>query len=146
MGQRCLGYDSQTGKPQKLHKNSSSDLCEFCQRARLEEAATVDEDKKDEWRPRDEVELESYKRALGIDDLILLKSSAVAERYRLEENLLVEHCSRQGEFWQAIEGLRERWNISPTIAIPPEDLRSNSPLPNPDEIPEEELKNLLGRW
>ena len=146
MGQRCLGYDSQTGKPQKLHRNSSSDLCEFCQRARLEEAATVDEDKKDEWLPRDEVELESYKRALGIDDLIVLKSSAVEERYRLEENLLVEHCSRQGDFWQAIRGVRERWNISPTIAIPPERPVLNSPLPKSTEMPEEELTKLLRLW
>ena len=121
MGQQCLGYEHQTGEPQRLRKTSRSDICEFCQRARFEGAATADEHKKDEWLPRDEVELEAYKRALGIDDLIVLKSSAVEERHRLEENLLVEHCFRQGDFWQAIQGLRGRWNISPTIGIPPKD-------------------------
>ena len=146
MGQQCLGYEPQTGQPQKLHKASKSDLCEFCQRARLEGAATVDEHKKDGWLPRDEVELESYKRALDIDDLIVLKSRAVEERNRLEENLLVEHCSRQGDFWQAVRGLRERWNISPTIGIPPERPVLNNPLPESTEMPEEELTKLLRAW
>jgi hypothetical protein len=146
MGQQCLGYEHQTGEPQRLRKTSRSDLCEFCQRARFEEAATADEHKKDEWLPRDEVELEAYKRALGIDDLIVLKSSAVEERHRLEENLLVEHCSRQGDFWQAIQGLRGRWNISPTIEIPPKRPVLNNPLPESTEMPEEELTKLLRAW
>jgi hypothetical protein len=146
MGQQCLGYERQTGEPQKLRKTSKSDLCEFCQRARLEGAATVDEHKKDEWLPRAEIELKSYKRALGIDDLTVLKSSAVEERSRLEENLLVEHCLRKGDFWQAIRGLRERWNISPKIGIPPERRVRNSPLPESTEMPEEGQMKLLRRW
>ena len=107
---------------------------------------TVDEHKENERRPRHEVEVETYKRALGIDDLILLKSSAVEERHRLEENLLVEHCSQQGDFWQAVRGLRERWNISPTIGIPPERPVRNSPLPETTEMPEEEQMKVLRRW
>jgi hypothetical protein len=90
--------------------------------------------------------METYKHALGVDNLIVLRASAVEERNRLEEKLLVEHCSRQGDFWQAIRGLRERWNISPTIAVPPERPVLNSPLPGSTEVPEEELKNLLRCW
>jgi hypothetical protein len=88
----------------------------------------------------------SLKQSTEPKQVHLLKSSAVAERYRLEENLLVEHCARQGEFWQAIEGLRERWNISPKIAIPPEDLRVKGPFPKPEEMPKQELGKLIRRW
>ena len=106
----------------------------------------IDEPKKGEHLPSEDVELEAHKSALGVENLTLLRSSAVAERYRLEENLLVEHCLRRGDFWRAIEGLRERWNISPTIGIPPEESGLNSPLPKSEEIPEKEMKKLLRRW
>jgi hypothetical protein len=106
----------------------------------------IDEPKKGQRLPSKDLELEAYKSSLGVEDLTLLKSSAVVERYRLEENLLVEHCSRQGDFWRAIEGLRERWNISPTIGIPPEESGLNSPLPKSEEIPEKEMKKLRSRW
>jgi hypothetical protein len=88
MGQRCLGYDHQTGSPQKLRRTSKSDLCEFCQQAQSKGVlATVDGLQERAYSSDKDAELKAYKRALGVENLTLLKSSVVAERYRLEENL-----------------------------------------------------------
>ena len=140
-------YDHQTGKPQKLRKTSESHICDPCQRALSEEqSAVAAEPKKSERLRAEDIEAELYRDALGVEDLTLLKSRAADELYRLQENLLVEHCLRRGNFWEAIKGLRTRWDISPTKGIPPEDSRLASPLPKPEETSEKELKKLLGSW
>jgi hypothetical protein len=64
----------------------------------------------------------------------------------LQEDLLVEHFLRRGDFWKAIKGLRERWDIVPSIAIPPDGPRLDSPLPKTNEMPEQEAQALLRRW
>jgi hypothetical protein len=146
-GRQCLLYDRQTGKSQKLRKTSESHICERCQRALSEEeSAVAAEPKKSERLRAEDIEVELYKVALGVDDLTLLRSRAADELYRLQENLLVEHCLRRGDFWEAITGLRERWDISPTEGIPPEDSGLASPLPKPEETSEEEQKKLLRPW
>jgi hypothetical protein len=111
-----------------------------------DESAVAAEPKEGKPGRAGDPELELYRDSLEIENLTLLKSSTEAEIYKLQENLLVEHCLRRGDFWEAIEDLRERWNISPAIAIPPEVSRLRSPLPKSDEVPEEELKNLLRHW
>jgi hypothetical protein len=142
-----LLYDQQTGKPQKLRKTSESHICDPCQRALSEGESTVAaKPKKSERLRAEDVEVELYKDELGVEDLTLLRSRAVDERYRLHENLLVEHALRRGDFWEAIKGLRERWNISPTEGIPPEGSGLANPLPTPGEISEKEQGDLLSRW
>jgi hypothetical protein len=147
MGQQCLGYDHQTGNPQKLRRTSRSDICEFCQRARSkEEIAAADEPKKREQPRAEDVELEAYKNALEVQDLTLLKSSAAAKLYRLQENLLVEHCLRQGDFWEAIKARRVRWSTTPTEAVPPEDPYVPNPLTKPREVSDEEQNKPYTGW
>jgi hypothetical protein len=142
-----LLYDHQTRKPQRLRKTSESDICERCQRALAEgESAVAVEPKKRERLRAEDVELELYKDALGVEDLTLLRSSAADELYRLQENLLVEHCLRRGDFWEAIKGLRKRWNISPAEAIPPEDMRIANPVPEPNVVPSEQQEKAYTRW
>src|SRR3712207_2040280 len=98
-GQRCRGYDDQTDKPQKLRRTSESDICEYCKQAPSEEESAVSaEPREGERLPTVDAELEAHKNALGVRDLTVLKSSAVAELRRPQENLLVEHCLRRGSF------------------------------------------------
>ena len=139
-------YDDYTGKAQKLRRDSKSDKCEACREAHWKEPAEATEPKKRQHHRREEAEVELYKNPLGVKDLTLLRSSAADELYWLQEGLLVEHVLRRGDFWEAIEGLRERWNIVPTLAIPPEEPRVKGPFPKPEEMPEEGLKKLLRRW
>jgi hypothetical protein len=111
-----------------------------------EESAVAAEPKKRKRLRAEDAELELYKNSLGVQDLTLRKSSAAAELYRLQENLLVEHCLRQGDFWKAIKGLRERWSISPTTAVPPEDWRLANRVPEPKKITDEERYKLYADW
>jgi hypothetical protein len=140
-------YDHHTGKPQKLRRDSKSDKCEACRQALWKEEPTEATDpKKRQRRSREEAEAELYENSLRVEGLTLLRSSAADELYWLQEDLVVEHFLRRGDFWVAIKGLRKRWNIVPATAIPPEDSRVKGPFPQPEEISEDELKKLLRRW
>jgi len=140
-------YDQHTGKAQKLRTDNKSDKCEPCRQALWEEeTAEATAPKKRQRRSRDEVEVELYKNPLGVEDLTLLRSSAADESYWLQEDLLVEHFLRRGDYWEAIKGLRERWDIVPSMAIPPEESRVKNPFQKSEEMSEEELKKLLRRW
>lgn len=144
-GQQCRAY-AQIGEPQKLRGTSKIDICDPCEQARLQGDPTAAEPSKKEQLRAEDAELELYKEALGLENLTLLESSVADELIKLQGDFLVEHLLRRGDFWEAIRGLRERWNISPTEAIPPGGSRRSAPLPKPEEMPRDEWNKLHTRW
>jgi len=64
----------------------------------------IDEPKKGESLPSEDLELEAYKSSLGVEDLTLLKSSAVVEREGPTDDTFLRRVEAHVKFGREILG------------------------------------------
>jgi hypothetical protein len=68
--------------------------------------------------------------SMGVE---VLKFDEGERMVRFEDGLVLGHFLQQGDFWNEIKAMRERWNITAVPGFPPRPTGSPHPFPNPAE-------------
>jgi hypothetical protein len=74
--------------------------------------------------------------------MTLLYSRAARELLELRESLVLQLFLQRGPYWKAIRDLRARWNIIPSVSVPPRGINRIVPPDLGEELPIEEWQEL----
>ena len=116
---------AQDGKPGKLRRASE---CEVCERCRAE-GISMDTFRTSPIGPsRQRMPFLDFLRSMGVE---VLKSDEGERMVRFKGGLVLGFFLQQGDFWNEIKAMRERWNITAVPGFLPRPTWTPHPFPNP---------------